>query len=878
LLSFILQKDKQSYFCVVVAERYSFSQRPINMFLFSHTTQQASLKNFILTLLFLASFVSVLSAQDLPKKLKVTGIVNTEDNKALVGASVVVRSVKDGATSEADRKKWLVGSDKNGYFSLDIEPIGPLYLEVTSIGFADIFLPLSSEAGLSTLNVGILKMEESVNNLTNVVVTASAKKPFMEMGVDRRVFNAEAMLTARGGNAVDLLRNIPGLNVDVNGGVQLRNSSPQIFVDGRPTLLTLEQIPSDDIEKVEVITNPSSKYDAGSTGGILNIVLKKNRRNGMNGLVSAGIGSPGVSNANLSLNYRQGKLNFFVSASHNQRGGIAKSEAYRISKKNGVPTGYFEQESKNDRTRRFGNIRLGLDYFMDDYNSLSISRQVTSGLFLNLENQTQEYFDAQNILERTGNRTGRDETDFKRNNLQVNYRRTFQKEGKEWTADFTYGGRENSSTNDIVNSFFDLNGNLLADPNLVNNIGNSNENQYTFQTDYVNPISESSRLELGARFFNNISNDKLDVFGLNNGTATKLSLSNNYGFKERVYAAYGNYSNKINSKWKYQGGLRIETSSFRGELKDSAQSFGYDFPGKNASIWNALFPSVFLTYSPKAGNDFQVNFSRRIGRPRFWQINPYVDITDPQNIRKGNPQLRPEFTNSFELNYNKTYDKGNIFMALYFRNNTQDITSYTDTINSAQLEQLNSAAVEPNALLSTFINADRTNRLGMELTWQHKIGDKFEIAPNFNAQYRDVKAQVNGLNLSNSGFNWDLRLMTNYKLSVPKSKIFNNLSFQLQGEYESPEVIPQGRSLAQYEFDFAIRKDFLKNNAGTLTFNINDIFNSQRWGNVTETETFFHESYRRWNVRSFRLTFSYRFGNRDLQIFKSRQGGGEDRG
>ncbi len=842
-----------------------------------HTILAAKFKFHLLSIILLIIVLPTLHAQDLPKKLQIKGKINTTEDKALAGASVVVRSVKNGGTSDADRRKWMVVSDKNGNFSADIEPIGPIYLEITSIGFADIFLPISPDANAITYNAGIFKMEESVNKLDNVVVTASAKKPFMEMGVDRRIFNAEAMITARGGNAVDLLRNIPGLNVDVNGGVQLRNSSPQIFVDGRPTLLTLEQIPSDDIEKVEVITNPSAKYDAGSTGGILNIVLKKNKRNGMNGLVSAGIGTPGISNANLSLNYRQGKINFFVSANHNQRGGLARSEASRISKVNDVPTSYFEQESKNDRKRRFQNIRIGLDYFMDDYNAISVSRQVTSGISENRENQTQDYFDAQRVLERTGIRTGFEESDFKRDNFQVNYRRTYQKEGKEWTADFTYGGRENSSVNDITNSFFDLNGNILSEPNVVNNMGNSDENQYTFQTDYVNPISEFSRLELGARFFNNISNDKLDVFGLNNGTATKLPLSNNYGFNEKVYAAYGNYSNKINKKWKYQGGLRIETSSFRGELKDSAQTFGYDFPGKNASIWNAIFPSVFLTYSPKEGNDFQVNFSRRIRRPRFWQINPYVDITDPQSIRKGNPELQPEFTNSFELNYNRTYEKGNIFMAVYFRNNTQDITNYTDTISAVQLEQLNSAAVAPNALLSTYINADRTNRLGVELTWQHKIGDRFEIAPNFNAQYRDVKAEVNGLNLSNTGLNWDLRLMTNYKLSAPKSKYFNNLSFQLQGEYESPEVIPQGRSLAQYEFDFAIRKDILKNNAGTITFNVNDIFNSQRWGNVTETATFFQESYRRYNVRSFRLTFSYRFGNRDLQIFKSREGG-EDRG
>jgi hypothetical protein len=253
-----------------------------------HTIFSSNLKINILTILFL-TFTGVLLAQNVPQKLKINGTIKTVDDKVLQGASILIRSIKDGATSDADRKRWVSVSDKNGNFSLDVEPIGPLYLEITSIGFSDIFLPLYPEKNVNTFSTGILNMEESVNKLNNVVVTASAKKPFMEMGVDRRIFNADAMLTARGGNAVDLLRNIPGLNVDVNGGVQLRNSSPQIFVDGRPTLLTLEQIPSDDIEKVEVITNPSAKYDAGSTGGILNIILKKSRRNGINGLISAGI-------------------------------------------------------------------------------------------------------------------------------------------------------------------------------------------------------------------------------------------------------------------------------------------------------------------------------------------------------------------------------------------------------------------------------------------------------------------------------------------------------------------------------------------------------------------------------------------------------------
>ncbi len=808
--------------------------------------------------------------------VQVYGIVKNSAGRPLEAATVTIISFGKAAGGRTDTARVQGVTNKQGEFTLRATATDNMVLELSLIGYETVVEPLVWLTGSASLQAGSFTMTEKANQLQNVVV--SAKKPFMQLGVDRRTFNADAAITAKGGTAVDLMRNIPGLSVDVTGAVQLRNASPIIFVDGRPTLLTLEQIPSDDIDKVEVITNPSAKYDAGSTAGIINIILKKNRRNGMNGTVSAGFGAPKVLNGSASLNYRQGKINFFVSGNYNRGGGLANSEANRINKQNGVANSYFDQRTGTDRTRRFVSARIGLDYFMDEFNTLTVSQGFTDGRFASIENQDQEYYDRNKVLTQTGTRFSDDQYGFKRNNTQVNYRRTYAKEGKEWTADFTYSGGTNGGGGDIINRLFDLAGNALGQPTQVRNLGTGDGNQYTFQTDYVNPISEHSKLELGARSYHNFSNDKLDVFSVANGSSTKLPLSNNYGFREMVNAVYANYSNKLGARWKYQGGLRIEQSSFRGELKDSARSFGYDYPSRGSNWWNAFFPSLYLTYQLKEGHDLQFNFSRRIRRPNFWQINPYVDITDPQNIRRGNPELQPEFTNSFEANYNRIYDKGNFLVSAYFRNNTEDITQYTDTISADQLAQLNNAAIAPTALLTTFINADRTNRMGLELTWQHKFSDRFDIAPNFNAQYRDVKAQVGKLNLNNTGFNWNFRMTVNYKLVKPNSKLWNNLSFQLQGEYESPRVIPQGRDKSQYGFDIALRKDLLKNNAGTITFNVQDVLNSRIRGSITETDSFYQDAFRRWNVRTFRLTFSYRFGNRDWQLFKRRDGGEEQNG
>ncbi|HYK55000.1 MAG TPA: outer membrane beta-barrel protein, partial [Flavisolibacter sp.] len=240
---------------------------------------------------------------------------------------------------------------------------------------------------------------------------------------------------------------------------------------------------------------------------------------------------------------------------------------------------------------------------------------------------------------------------------------------------------------------------------------------------------------------------------------------------------------------------------------------------------------------------------------------------DPVNLSQGNPQLRPEFTNSFEFNYNQRYSKGNLLGVIYYRNNQGDITRYSDTISVTQYQQLNNAAIDPNAILNTFINAQYTNRLGAEFTVQHKFGSNFDVTPSIDLQYRKVRAEIGDLNLNNSGFSWDSKLIVNYKIETQRPSVFNNLGFQLIGEYESPEVVPQGKRMERYGVDLALRKDFLKNKKASLTFSINDIFNTYRYGSIYDTDNFYQESFNRRNVRSFRLNFSLKFGKADFKVF-----------
>ena len=339
-------------------------------------------------------------------------------------------------------------------------------------------------------------------------------------------------------------------------------------------------------------------------------------------------------------------------------------------------------------------------------------------------------------------------------------------------------------------------------------------------------------------------------------------MSNNYAYSETVNAAYISYANRINT-FGYQVGLRAEVSRFNGELIDSAKSFGYSYPSSAKRLLDALFPSIFLSKNAGENTELQLNYTRRIRRPSFWNLNPFIDINDPVNLRQGNPQLQPEFTNSFEFNLSQNYGKGNFLGVIYYRNNLRDITRFSDTISDALYQQLNNAAIDPNAILNTFINARSTNRLGLELTLQHRFSQAFDIVPTVNMQHRQVNADE--YRLSNSGFNWEGKLTTNFRFQSAAG-LLKDLGLQLVGEYESAEVTVQGRNLSQYRLDFGLRKEFLDKKA-TFTFNINDVFDSYRYGNIFDTPSFFQEGFWRRNVRSFRVSLTYKFGSDDFNIF-----------
>lgn len=827
------------------------------------------MKTFLLFIqfLFINSYLFAQNAGDsdvIADNIRITGMVVDSAQKPIPGSTVTITFLNNSASANKSDV-----ADFNGKFLVEnIPSVEKITVSVSAVGYAvnqtEINLT-TREIEIGAVDLGNITLHIQANTLQSVVVTTQVT-PAMKFGIDSKIFNVEKNITAQGGTAVDVMKNIPSLSVDAEGNVTLRNSPPQIFIDGRPTILTLDQIAADDIERVELITNPSAKYDASGAAGIINIILKKNKTVGLNGMVSVGGGLPSLFNGNLNLNYRQRKFNIFASGNYNRSGGTAIEETYRENKNEGAITDYFIQSSDNDRLRKFYSIRVGADYFIDDKTTLSFTQGFNNGRFENDGTQNQQFLNQDKVLTYTGLRKSTSDGNFNRSSSRLNFERRFNNPEHKLTADITYNKGDRNNSEYIVNNFYNPDGSLYEPVTRVRNSGLTDDYQIIGQVDYSNKMSDDKRIEFGLRTFYNHNKSNFGTYSIDLAdNETKLPLSNNIKYTEKVNAGYFNYANKWKS-FSYQVGLRIEFSELDGTLIDSNLNFGYKFPDGFKDLNYALFPSFFVTKHLSESEDIQFNYSKRIRRPRFWEVNPFINIVDPLNITVGNPSLKPEYTNSFEFNYYKRFaeNSGNFLGVIYFRNNVGDVTEYSDTIPQSLYEQLNNAAVSPNAILNTFINAGYENRLGAELTLQKNITKQLDFTFNTNMQYVVTKASVDEKSLDNSGFNYDVKLISNYKIMTETSKLFNNLGFQLIAEYEGPRVIPQGRNKPQYGIDVAMRKEFFKKKAGALSLSVNDLFNTRRFGTIYDTEDFYQDGYRRWNIRSVRLTFSYRFGDSDL--------------
>jgi len=822
-------------------------------------------------------------------------IIDGKTNKSIEAASVqLIQNKMDTVTKK--RKDVVVSGQLtkgNGDFSLENLPImGQFKLKITAIGYLPLEQAVKFDINMNggdfskmlnniDIDLGNIKLEVDAKQLDEVKIVGT--KPFMQMGVDRKVFNVEKNIVSTGQTASEMMKNIPGVDVDIDGNVTLRNASPTIFVDGRPTNLTLDQIPSDAIQSVELITNPSAKFDAsGGMSGIINIILKKNRKAGYNGNLRAGIDSRAMINAGGDINIKQGKVNVFASSMYNQRKSIGEGQSLR-EEFFATPSISYDQTNNPISTGFFNFNRAGLDFFADNRNTFTLSGSYVQGEF----NNTDKLAIQTDTLYPTGTKTILSEritgSSFNFNNYgaALGYKHLFSKKGMELTADLNYNNSINKSNGGFQTQYFDIGNSPKGSLIDQTQQGKGSNSFYTFQTDFTNPLGEKAKLELGMRAaIRDFQSENLNFiynFALNQYIPI-TSINANYKFNDKVFAAYGTYANTVGKKTNYQIGLRVENSRYTGTLLTNGNTFGNSYP-------LSLFPSLNFTHQIDQTQDVQFSYARKINRPNFFQILPFVDYTDSLNISRGNPDLIPEFTNSIELNYQKSFPKSHsIFISGYFKQTDNLITRY----------QIKEESTTPgkDILINTFINANSSRAYGLEFTSRNPVTKWLEFTTNLNFFNSSINSSNLQVDLNNSLWSFFGKINANLKFPA-------NITLQLAGDYRSKTILPQSSSSGgrggggggwgggggggwggfvqtsaqgyiepNYGIEFALRKDFLKDKKGSLTLSMNDVFKTKVFGSYSESQFFTQTNSRRRDWQVFRLNFNYRFGKVDASIFK----------
>ena len=746
----------------------------------------------------------------------------------------------------------------NGDFAVDGLPsFGQIRVKVQFIGYKNYIQKVYlSPPDKVDQDLGDIRL--MLDDKTTREVEITAEKSTVTLGIDRRIYNVDKDLSAKGGTAVDVMKNVPGVTVDADGNAQLRNQSPTIFVDGRPTSLTLQQIPADQIERVEIITNPSVKFDASATGGILNIIMKRNTKPGYNGMLMSYIGTGDRYGGMANLNLKGGPWNVSLMYSYNQ--SINNNNGYtnrtQLNDTTKTVLGYFNQKNIARMLNRFNFGKIGIDYNINNRNTITFSEMIMGGEFNTNDIQNYAVLGSNQTTYLSGDRINNQTAKFNHFTSQLLYRKTFPKIGKELTFDLN-NNFTISNNSYLFTTFmpYDAFCNRIGENFYQKNIGSTDANQFTFQADYVNPISETKKIELGVKSYYKYSDSKNNT---SNAIVTAetferdSAMSNHYKIDDIINAAYINYSAKTFFGIGYQAGLRFEQSYYSGKIADKNLAFSYSYPSNSNDILKSLFPAIYFSKKLKKNQELQLNVSRKIQRPNFFQLMPFVMFADNQNRRIGNPQLKPEFRNISEINYNKIFSKGSYLGSGYFRYEEQPIT---------EIAYFSPNPGESTVLINTTINGKNSFRYGIENTVKLTFFKNLDVTLNANAFYIYIKGLVveNQPEVTAEGYAYNAKGTISYKF--PK-----NITFQVNGNYESPRILLLGYSKPIYSIDVSL--NYMIKTKWILNATLSDAFNTRVSGTHYETPYYVQDLSRRRETRYVRFTVSYLFGKMDASIFK----------
>ena len=807
------------------------------------------LKNLLSALILLLISFSGFSQM---AKVTVSGkIYEKSTNTPLEYATVVLRNV--------DNSELVTGgvTDEKGNFTLDvIKGVYDISYEFISLKT----VVIKGKSIESNTNLGTVFLEPDVSQLQEVVLIS--EKSTVEFKLDKRVYNVGQDMIVKGGTISDVLDNVPSVTVDPDGTIALRgNENVKILIDGRPSGLAginiadaLKLLPADSVEKVEVITNPSARYDAEGGGGIINIVLRKGKGQGVNGSFIASIGDPETYGLSSNLNFRGEAFNVFSNFGYNYRTsrGNSINDSEYFDRTTGATTSFVDEKRNNERLSKGYNANFGIDLFLNKTSNWTHSLTFTQSKGEDPDNVILDYFDANKNPDFTRNRFNDQLSKDFNIEYATNFTKQFEKEDHKLTFDIAISQNRDNENSIIYDQ-------IIGDPSSFfteATFNDQTQQRNLFQADYVLPLGENGRFETGYRgsFQKNLTDFRIQPDNL---------YSNTLEYNENVNALYMQYGNKIN-KFSYFLGLRFEDSNID---VNSITSNNY-----NTKKYNNFFPTATLNYDITDESNISISYSKRINRPRGRFLNPFSSYSSNINIFQGNPDLDPTYTNAFEIGYLKRWRKVTLNSSAYV-NLTDDSFQFIRKESGLFVSGI-------PVILSTPINLSQESRMGFEFNATYNPYKWWRLNGNFNFFRNETKGDYNYVdylgdnvtqNFDNTTNTWFTRISS--KITLPYK-----IDWQTNATYNAPQTTAQGKRLDMTSVNLAFSKDVLKDK-GTIALNVSDVFNSRKRRGITDIDNLVYSySEFQWRERQVTLSFTYRFNKKKERDTNQRRddGGGDE--
>lgn len=750
----------------------------------------------------------------------VTGILKDENSKEAISYASI--SIKDG-------DQIITGdlSDDEGKFTIKNIPLKTTEVIVEYIGFKTYTTTITLSEENNKIDLGTILLHPDSEMLEGIVI--NTERSVTEQLVDRKVIHVGKDLSTAGATASEIMNNIPSVNVDQDGNISMRgNENVRVLIDGKPTQMDpktlLKQIPSNSIDKIELITNPSAKYNPEGMSGMINIVLKKNMQDGFNGSYNGNITFAKVPkfNQGIDLNLRKGKINIFGNYNYND------SETYNwgeITQLDDNSQQLFDIVNKN-KTHTF---KVGFDVYANDKNTLSFYTNQTYADGVGTVDNTILY-PTNTAFYQTDRYSGDDKTQV----YNAAWKKLFAKTGQVLDLEVNYNTTKQKQGGEFA---------IIGNPNnQYSDISDNTVNAVQANLDYVHPIGEKSKLEVGAEYRETNIDNTYD-------TTNIIANKTDFTYDVSIASAYATFGTKY-EKWGYQIGARLEKYDVNANytISNNKDKFKDDYLN--------IYPSAFLSYTPTQTDFFQLSASRRVDRPNVWQTRPIRDYSTPRVIQVGNPELQPQFTNSLEFNYTKILGvKGSISAGAYYRVISDPIerTFFLDTSSPE--------AIAENKMIMSYGNFDQSSAYGGEISANYKLTKWWDIQPSVEYYFRNQKGIVSVLDQNTGLEKFENREIDNGVFNARLNnnfKITQNFRASLFGFYRGDSKGINAEMKAMYKIDTGLRYSFWEN-TGSLSVRFNDVFNTMKAAFIGDSP-YRQKGEFTWESQSVFVGFNYMFG------------------